>query len=351
MTLEAAAVDAQLDASLSQVALLASSCQAVIEAEIKPVQSSWWPVLDQELGQAEELVAGWRRDGTIGFGSDVLTATSRCASSFLAARAPIEVLFAALAQHFEPAEKAQLVARFRELEAPVTEMISLIDSYRTKLAEFQGAMLGVEVEMGKTIAGAQAEEAEIKEQIVAINSRIESLEAQVKVDREAISAARAEESTGILETIFGALLAPLTGGASLILAGIGVASIAGADKAMEGLESEISGFQADIVSDQGEISDDQRIVATLEALTLSAKLVLGDIKSVDQALGDLRVKWTGFELELSSVITKLERAASKSELPAIELWYTAACGEWALIAGHVTALSSLQTRKRTVRIG
>lgn len=207
------------------------------------------------------------------------------------------------------------------------------------------------MELGKTIAEVQAEAVEIKEQIVAINSRIESLETQVQVDRDAISAARAGESAGILETIFGALLAPLTGGASLILAGIGVASIAEADEAMEGLESEISGFQADVVSDQGEISDDQRIVATLGSLTLSTGLVLGDIKSVDRALEGLRIDWTGFESELSGVVAKLEKAAAKPDLLAIETWYTAACDEWALIAGHVTAISGLPTTKKTVRIG
>lgn len=351
MALSAQQVDSQLDTSLSGVALLGSSCQAVIEAEIQRVQSAWWEQLDRELGEAETLVARWRRDGVLYFDSEVLDSVANCAAAFTDAREQIEALFSALEEHFDEAQKQELVGRFRSLFAPVGAVSSLIGSYLEKLGKFEEAMGSVQQRMETTVGEVQRNEVEIEGKINEINTQIASLGEQIKTDREAISKARSAETRGIVETIFGVLFAPLTGGASLILAGIGVASIAEAEDAVHKMESEISGYQQTISGDQDTLTDDQRIVATLKSLTLSTNLVLDDIGGIQAALNALRTTWTLFDGELEGVVDKLEDAADAKALIVSKAWYEAACIEWQLIAEHVASITGLPTSTTKVRVG
>lgn len=344
-------VNAQLDAGLAGVALLGSSCQAVIEAEIERVQSDWWEQLDQELGAAEKLVVNWRQSGVLYFDSEVVDAVGRASSAFLDARAPIEALFEALAKHFDPGEKEQLVARFRALQQPVAAIAAKIGDYLSRLEAFEKAMGGVQQRMETTVAEVQAKEAELESTIQSINAQIKQLNEQVQTDREAIAKVRSERTTGIIETIFGILFAPVTGGASLILAGIGVASIAEAEGAIGKLEGLISGFQQTIAGDQTTLSDDQRIVATLNSLTMSTKLVLTDLESIARALDTLRDTWITFEGELEGTIAKLESAQDSASLTVSHVWYTAACKEWQDVAEHVAEISHLPVKTEKRQIG
>lgn len=343
-------VNSQLDAGLAGVALLDSSCQAVIQAEIEQVQSEWWEQLDQELGAAEKLVVNWRQSGVLYFNGEVVDAVGRGASAFLDARAPIEKLFESLAQHFDPGEKEQLVERFRALQQPVAAIAARIGDYLGKLGAFEKAMGGVQQRMETTVAEVQAKEAEIEATIKSINAQIKSLNEQVQTDREAIAKARSERTAGIFETVFGIVFAPVTGGLSLVLAGIGVASITEAEGAIGNLEGLISGFQQTIAGDQTTLTADQQIVATLNSLTMSTKLVLTDLESIARALDTLRATWIAFEGELEGVIAKLESAEDAAGLTVSHTWYAAACREWQDVAEHVAEIGHLpvKTEKRQV---
>jgi hypothetical protein len=351
VALSAQQVDGQLDTGLSSIALLSSSCQAVIEAEIGQVESPWWEQLDKELGEAETLVVRWRRDGVLYFNSEVLDSVSRCATSFLQARSPIAELFAALEQHFDPAGKQQLVQAFQALEVPVSQIASQIGHYLQQLADFERTTGAVQERMETTVAEVQANEVEIEGQIKSINAQIALLEEQIKTDREAISKARSEETTGIVETIFGVIFAPFTGGASLVLAGIGVASIAEGESIVSGMEGEISHYQRTIAGEQTTLSGDQRIVATLKSLTLSTSLVLNDVTGIQYALDALRTTWTLFEDELAGVTRKLQQASDAAALELSKAWYEAACAEWEIIAQHVATLSGLTVTTTRRQIG
>lgn len=351
MPLNAQQVDAQLDEGLSGVALLSSSCQAVIEAEIERVESTWWEALDRELGEAEKLVANWRRSGVLYFEGEVLGSVSSCASAFLQARSPIAKLFASLEESFDPTTKQELIEAFRALEQPVSGIATLVGRYLERLASFEKAMGAIQQRMQSTVSEVQRNEVEIEEHIKAINAQIATLEEQVKTDREAISKARSEETKGIVETIFGILLAPVTGGFSLVLAGIGVASIAEAESAVDGMESEIASFQQTIAGDQTTLTGDQKIVATLQSLTMGTGLVLGDIANIERALDSLRTSWTVFDGELEGTVKKLEDATNAASLVVSKAWYEAACEEWEAIAKHVGALTGLPVTTRRREVG
>src|SRR5690606_5618063 len=122
-----------------------------------------------------------------------------------------------------------------------------------------------------------------------INQKITNLQNQIKTDRKAIAKAKEARKKGITETIFGVLLAPFTLGASLILAGIGVASIAEADQKISEMEKSITKYQKSIVDDQVNLTDDQKAVSSLKGLLMGLSSVLSDMNLISESLQVLKV--------------------------------------------------------------
>jgi len=338
MPLNAADTDTQIDQSMSAVVLLNASCQAVIEAEIQGSGSPWYAQLDAELGAAEELVLAWRRSGVLYFSSQVLQSIQQAGSTFVAAQPQISSLLATLIAGPSPTAQAQLVSRLQALEPPVGAIVSEAQDYLSKLKAFEANMDTAHENMQATINQVQAEEQRLQAQIKAVNAQIADLQAQIQIDRDAISKAESQRTSGIIETIFGVLLTPFTGGASLILAGIGVASIAEGQAKINGMQSQISTYQGIITGDQGQLSADDQVIVVLNGLSLSTGLVLSDMDRIDQALDSLRMGWTAFAGELGDVIAKLQKSATSSEAVLAKAWYDAACLEWKTIIDHVSDL-------------
>jgi uncharacterized protein YukE len=351
MTLSAATENAQIDASMGAVVLLSSSCQAVIEAEIQGGGSSWYPQLDAELGAAENLVLAWRQSGVLYFKTDILQAIARAGTAFTSAQPDIDALVATLKAGPSAAAQAQLVAALEALQPPVQAIVDQADVYLAKLQAFEEAMEVPHGDMETTIAQVQAQETDLQAQITAINAEIASLDTQIQVDRDAISKAEAKRTSGIIETIFGVLLTPFTGGASLILAGIGVASIAEAQSLISGMESQISTYQQTIAGDQSTLSSDQQVIVTLNGLTLSTGMVLADMDRIAAALDALRLGWTAYAGELGDVVAKLVESATAPEVILAQAWYDAACIEWAAIVDHVSGLLGAGLTSTRVQIG
>ena len=340
MSLDPAQTTQQISNSIGAMLLLNSSCQALIEVSIAPSSSSWYPILDQELGQAEDLVVGWRQNGYRYFQDDILGRIDACGKDFLAAQAGVDALFQLLERQFDTGTQAKIVAELNALEKPVQAMIDAIGSYTTKLAAFDQAMAVPYGQMNQSIAQIQAQEADIQQQINTINAQIAQLQQQVQADRDAISKAEAQRSTGIIETIFGVLLAPVTGGASLILAGIGVATIAEAQEKVSALESTISGYQGTIAGDQQALTTDQQQVATLNGLTMSMALALNDVTAITTALDALQTTWSVLRGETGNAATDVDQAENAQQAIVAQVWFDAACTAWQGIDSFVEAMQA-----------
>jgi multidrug resistance efflux pump len=345
------ATNDQIDASMAAILLLNSSCQAVIEAEIEEVSSPWYQQLDQELGTAEQLVVGWRRSGWLYFQGDILDSMAAAGAAFLSAQTQIDALFSALEANFTAAGMAELIAAMSALEPPLLSIIQQISDYLTRLQKFEESMVSADEALRGTVAQVQAQEQQIQAEIDAINAQIKSLTAQIQTDRDAIAKAKSARTDGIIETVFGIVFAPVTGGASLILAGIGVSSIADAQSKINSMQAEISGYQQSIAGDQTSLSDDQKVVATLNSLTMSTGFVLSDMDDIESALDRLATSWTVLNGELGGVIAKLQAATSAADLIVSQAWYSAACIEWKLVVGHVAELGGLEISTSRVKIG
>jgi hypothetical protein len=351
MSFNAATVNPQLDLSMNRMLMLQASCQAVVEADIAPVASPWYQQLDRELGAAEELVIAWRRSGITYFQSAILDAIGTYGNTFLGAQPGIDRMFAQLEQSFTETGRAALLEQLRALVPGLQTLAGQSADYGGRLKAFQIAMSTPHANMDTTIAQVQAQEASIQGQIDSINQQIAALTAQINTDRDIIAKAEKSRNDGIIETIFGVVFAPITGGLSLILAGIGVASIAEGQEKVEAMESEVAGYQQTIAGDQSTLSADQTIIATLGALTMSTGLVINDLGNIDAALDQLRTSWDMFGGELDGVIDKLGLAGSAADLVVMQAWYDSACAQWKLIAENAASLENPVITSKIVPVG
>jgi len=342
----------QVNQSVSAMALLGSSCQALIETSIAPSTSPWYGVLDQELGTVENLVVGWRQSGFLYFQQEIVQQVGGCGQAFLAAQGGIDAQFAQLEETFTQALLVEIAAELTQLEAPVNAMVAAIASYSARLKTFEAALEAPSQAMAQTIAQVQQQEQDIQSEIDGINSQLATLNQQLATDRAAIAKAEAKRTSGIFETIFGVLLVPVTGGASLVLAGIGVASLVEAQEAVAHLEDEISSYQQQVVGDTSQLSTDQQQVATLQGLVLSTNVARSDIAQLFSALDALRVTWDVLLGELQNAAATVSKAESCQDALVAGVFFDGACNSWQQILDLTGALAGIQPPvPTTVTIG
>jgi predicted nucleic acid-binding Zn-ribbon protein len=340
MGFDAAQTNQQISDSIGSMLLLNASCQALIEVSIAPSSSPWYPQLDEQLGQAQDLVVGWRQNGYRYFQSEILAQVDACGKTFLAAQASIDALFEQLQGEYDSAVQARIVNQLEALQAPVQGMLAAIAGYSARLAAFEQQLGEPYARMNTSIAQIQAQEADIQQQIGTINQQIQQLQQQVQADRDAIAKARAQKTRGFVETVFGVLLTPFTAGLSLVLAGIGVATLAQAQEKIDALQSTISQYQGTISADQQALSADQQQVATLNGLTMSLSLAINDIDAIDTALDALKVSWTVLAGELGNATSAVAKARDAQQAIVARVWFDAACNSWRTINDFVESMQA-----------
>jgi predicted nucleic acid-binding Zn-ribbon protein len=328
MTFDASETEQQITHSMGAMLLLHASNQALIEVSITPSNSPWYKELNDELGAAENLVLEWRQNGFLYFQQEILQQVVSCGQSFVGQQTRIDGLFAKLEANFSDAAKQAIVDAMTALEAPVNSMISQIGANLAKLKTFEEGMQGPYSRMNTTVARIQAEAVKIQSEINTINAKIESLKQQIIADRTAIAKAKKARDRGILETIFGILLAPFTGGVSLILAGIGVGTIAEAEEKVHQLESTIASYQASIANDQQDLSSDEKQIATLKGLTMSVEIALNDMAEIEAALDSLRTTWNFLLGSVQDAVKDVQRSDTAKDAIVSQVWFDAACTTW-----------------------
>jgi hypothetical protein len=351
MSFQASKIQAETNVSMNAMLMLNSSCQGLIQSSIEQVDSPWYNELSGELKDSEELVVAWRNNGFLYFKSDILNTMTTTGQEFLNNQKIIDDLYNQIIANYSEDLKLKIVTQLQSLASPISNIAVQMESYSQKLTEFGSKMQVVHSNMEVTINKVQAEQAEIKDEINEINNKIENLNAQIKTDREAIAKAEASRKKGIIETIFGILFAPFTGGASLILAGIGVASIAEAESKISDMENSITGFQKLIVGDQANLSKDQIEVATLKSLLIGTGMTLDDMSLITNSLQVLKVSWAALATELTQIISKTQNAENLQEAIVGQAWFDAACLEWETIIPHTEDLNNRTIQTTHIEIG
>ncbi|WP_090827351.1 alpha-pore-forming cytotoxin subunit MakE [Nitrosovibrio tenuis] len=327
MTLNAQQITQQFGSSATAAANLSVSCQGILETRIQAVASPWYASLNGELQQAQALATEWRDRFASELQTDVLTCVIHCGQAFATQRNIITNLFNSTGGDF-PSVKAQLIAALSGLQGSTRMIVGTTANYEAQLRDWGQRLRGVQTSMSQTVGQIQAQAGDLQAQITATNIAIASMTAEVIRDRQAIAEAQSRNTSGIVETIFGVLFAPFTGGLSLILAGIGVASIVEAQSKVNALESTIKSYQDRIVASQQALNQDQAQLVTLNGLLVSGSIALSDVDVSSRMLDQVRTSWDAFFQEMSGVVSKISSAQNASVWVLEKAWFIAACNEW-----------------------
>ena len=327
MTLNARQITQQLSSNATAAANLSVSCQGILDTRLQPVASPWYAGLNRELQQAQALTTEWRDRFAKELQTDVLTCVIHCGQAFATQRNIITNLFDSAGGDFASV-KTQLIAALTSLQSSTRMIVGTTANYEAQLRDWGQRLREVQVSMSGTVGQIQAEAGDLQAQIATTNSAIAAMTAEVIRDRQAIAEAQSQNTSGIVETIFGVLFAPFTGGLSLILAGIGVASIVEAQSKVNALESTIKSYQDRIVASQQALNQDQAQLVTLNGLLVSGNIALSDVDVSSRMLDQVRTSWDAFFQEMSGVVSKISNAQNASVWVVEKAWFTAACNEW-----------------------
>jgi len=345
--LQGVRVDDQLAAVSGANANLTAACRGILDTRLAPSGSHWHAPLQADLAALQRIAALWRDEHAGTLHGRVLAAVAQGGRAFLEARDPVNQLFAG-AEAAPDRARAGLQDRLSRLQESVRAISGAALAFEEGLKGWGGSLRAAHDELGATIRRIQGEEESLGAQVRALNATIASMQGEIIRDRQAIASARSQREKGILETVFGILLVPITGGLSLILTGIGVSSIAEAEGKVAALEQTIRSYQARIAADQRNMTQDQAQVATLQALTVSAGVALSDADSALKLLDGVRTTWNAFLQELTGVIAKLGHARTAQAIAVERAWWNAACREWELIAAGTQALLGAPRATRVV---
>jgi len=347
MTLNAQQITQQLSSNATAAANLSVSCQGILDTRLQPAASPWYANLNQELQQAQALAAEWRDRFARELQTDVLTCVVHCGQAFAARRATITNLFSSTTADFTSV-KAQLIDELTGLQSSTRMIVSTTANYESQLRDWGQRLRGVQTSMSQTVGQIQAQAGDLQAQITATNIAIAAMTAEVIRDRQAIAEAQSQNTSGIVETVFGVLFAPFTGGLSLILAGIGVASIVEAQSKVNALESTIKSYQDRIVTSQQALNRDQAQLVTLSGLLVSANIALSDVDVSSRMLDQVRTSWEAFFQEMSGVVSKISNAQNASVWVVEKAWFTAACNEWDIIVTGAQGIIGTSITTNTV---
>jgi hypothetical protein len=345
-------VDNELASATSTTANLTAACQGILDTSLAPSSSHWYPVLHADLQALREVAARWQTQQAGRLLTDVVTSVAVGARAFLGSRDSMDRLFAD-AEKDPGMARAALHAELVRLEEVVGAITRAAATYEEGLKRWGHGLQETHEKLSATIHQIQNEEAGLQGEIRGLNATMASMQAEIIRDRQEIAKAQRARDQGVVQTLFGVLFAPITGGLSLILAGIGVASIAEAEGKVKALEQLVANYQARIVAAQVNMSHDQAQVASLQALTLSAGIARSDSESAQKLLDSVRTSWEAFSQELAGVIRKIGKADSAPAMVVERAWWNATVREWELISHGVNLLlgaprASVWVNRRTL---
>jgi hypothetical protein len=199
-----------------------------------------------------------------------------------------------------------------------------------KLATWGDKMQQAHDDLFNGVANIQKAETDLVADIGAMNSAIDGLKAQIAGENQAIAAAGAAIGIGLLLLVVGIALAAETGGASLIVAGIGGAGVVGGAVTWGVMQDKINKQFKKIAEDQNRISADKQQIVALQGLSLAANQAVSSIALATSALSAVKAMWKLFEGELQGTLDKLNLAEEDLSLIVNEAFVNGAQAEWQL---------------------
>ena len=346
--------DETVATSFTSLRIVTTSCHGVLNTTFTApdTKPDWFDDLDAKLAAAKVLANQWIDDIAPDMTASIPAHVINYGTTYAALTDQIVELLDQdpTASGKDNTTIQQAFALMSALKTSVSSIITEVEATETQLTTWGDNMQTAHDDLFDGAANIQSAETDLQTDIDSMNSAIDGLKAQIDAENKAIAAGAAAIGIGVLALVAGIALAPETGGASLIVAGIGGAAIIGGAVDWGVMQSKINDQFDEINKDQKQISSDQQQLVALQGLSLSANSAISSIATATQALSDVKTMWTLFQDELQGTLDKLDQA--DEELMAIvdKAYILAAQKEWNLAAEFAQKLTdtSYDVESKTV---
>lgn len=322
---------------------IAAACHGILDTELRETGGDWYGPVNDALSQVKGLAQRWLTDYATMFRGTVLTDLRTQARAVTAMQPSVQSAFEALEANPD-GDKTPVTDLLNRMKDAVEAVGQPIASYERTLQAWGNDLRPAQDNLNRVIGQVQDDAAHLQSQIAAINNQIGMLQGEIQKGRKAIDDAQSKRTSGIIETIFGVILAPVTLGTSLILAGVGVASIVEAESQIHAMEDQIRTHEAEIHDLTRDLDADQAQIVTLQGLLLPAQGASDSVALIEQRLVDMRATLDGFTGEVSEVVGDIDRATTAHSIVVAASWADAAFNEWAkVIDGLDTLIGETET--------
>lgn len=313
---------------------------------------TWFDDLSSKLDAAKVLAKQWIDDLAPRMTASVPNHVIDYATTYTALTNEIIKLVDAdpNAQGKDNPTVVKVAAIIQGLQGSVGDIVTDVDGMQNDLKTWGDKMQKAHDDLYNGAANIQASEADLSADIGKMNSAIKGLQAQIDSENKAIAFSAIGIAVGLLALVVGIALAPETGGASLIVAGIGAAAVIGGAVTWGIMQAKINAQFDEIAKDQKRLTDDQRQLTALQGLSTAANSTVNSIATATLVLSDVRTMWAIFQGELDGTLDKLNKGEQSISAIMQEVWIQAAQDEWNLALAFATSLAgvTLQVQSKTL---
>lgn len=192
------------------------------------------------------------------------------------------------------------------LHDAIKPIVADIEATQTRLKEWGNKMQVAHDKLYTGAANIQAAQIDLQTEIEAMNNAIKGLKDKIQTENLIVAGGAATLAIGLTVAVVAIALAPVTAGASLVVAGVAGLAAVGGGVTWGVMQGEINKQFAQIAEDQKKIAANNRQLIALQGLSLSASTALTSIATATRALSDVKVLWTFFQDELTGTMKKLE---------------------------------------------
>lgn len=173
-----------------------------------------------------------------------------------------------------------------------------------------------------------------------MNSAIDALHAEISKENTIIAASAGAIGVGVFALVAGIAFAPVTGGVSLIVSGIGAAGIIGGAITWGIFQHKINQQFDQIAKDQQRMQADKRQLVALNSLSLASNQAVGNLDLASSNLSRLRTQWATLQGELQGVVHKLESSEEAASTIVQGVFTQSAISEWDSAVETANALAN-----------
>lgn len=339
---------AQSQKSFLTLNMITQACHGVANTVfvVPPNKPTWYDDLNGKLDKAKTVAHTWIDDIAPGITGGVPKQILDYNPTYQAATEAIEGIVRA---HPDArGEDDPYVQQVRELievlREPVVETVADAKKMEERLKSWGIEMQNAHDALSSGAGKIQEAETSMAAEIESMNNAIENLKKKIHDENIATAIGAGAVGVGCFLLVVGIALAPISGGASILVAGTGGLLIIGGAVTWGIMEAKVKEQFKEIADKQNQIAADQRQIVALKGLSTGAGQAISYSQTALNSLSEFRTSWVSFEGELKGVTDKLERAEHGLSTIMQGTLTKAAAQEWAEVASLAHELVNVEPK-------